>query len=84
MDFDSLPRLSSQERAGLGLDGLRLNVLRPAGKDQPDALAIINLKKVYVGESIPGTRARLIAVEPAGIAIEIESEGMNKRFRIPR
>ncbi|HNZ47520.1 MAG TPA: hypothetical protein PKN92_01620 [Candidatus Hydrogenedentes bacterium] len=84
VSVDNLPRLSSQERARFGLDGLRVNVLRPADKDQPDALAIINLKKVYVGETIPGTRARLIGVASSGIGIEIEVEGSNKQFRIPR
>jgi hypothetical protein len=81
---DGLPRLSSQDRARLGLDGVRLNVLRPADKDQPDALAIINLKKVYVGETIPGTRARLIGVVSSGIGIEIESDGSLKQYRMPR
>ena len=54
MNIDALPRLSSQDRENLGLNNLQLNVLRPADKNQPDALAIINLKKVYVGEMIPG------------------------------
>lgn len=84
VDMNSLPRLSVQDRESLGLDNLRLNVLRPADKDQPDALAIINLKKVYVGEMIPGTRARLIAVESNAIGVEVNSAGALKRFRIPR
>ncbi|NLN92578.1 MAG: hypothetical protein GX130_04605 [Candidatus Hydrogenedens sp.] len=84
VNVENLPRLSSQERSRLGLDGIRLNVLRPADKDQPDALAIINLKKVYVGETIPGTRARLIGVVSSGIGIEIESDGTTKQFRLPR
>lgn len=84
VDMDALPRLSTQEREDLGLDNIRLNVLRPADKDQPDALAIINLKKVYVGEMIPGTSARLIAVESGAIGVEVDSGGSQKRFRIPR
>ena len=84
VDMDALPRLSTQEREDLGLDNIRLNVLRPADKDQPDALAIINLKKVYVGEMIPGTSARLIAVESGAIGVEVDSGGAQKRFRIPR
>ena len=84
VDMNALPRLSTQEREDLGLDNIRLNVLRPADKDQPDALAIINLKKVYVGEMIPGTSARLIAVESGAIGVEVDSGGSQKRFRIPR
>ncbi len=84
VDLGSLPRLSTQEREDYGLDNLRLNVLRPADKNQLDALAIINLKKVYVGEMIPGTPARLIAVDGGSIGVEITSGGAQKRFRIPR
>lgn len=84
VDLSNLPRLSVHDREYLGLDNIRLNVLRPADKDQPDALAIINLKKVYVGEMIPGTRARLIAVDSGAIGIEVEGDGDQKRFRIPR
>lgn len=82
MDIDSLPRLSANDRSRYGLDNLRLNVLRAADRDQPEGMAIINLKKVYVGEIIPGTRARLIAVEATGIGIEIEDT--RERYRIPR
>lgn len=84
VDMNALPRLSTQDRESLGLDNLRLNVLRPADKDQPDALAIINLKKVYVGEMIPGTRARLIGVDANAIGVEVNSDGGLKRYRIPR
>lgn len=82
MEVDALPRLSAHDRARLGLDNLRLNVLREADSDQPEGMAIINLKKVYVGETIPGTRARLIGVQATGIAIEMEDS--RERFRIPR
>ncbi len=84
VNVNKLPRLSVQEQEELNLDSLRLNVLRPADKTQPDALAIINLKKVYVGEMIPGTPARLIAVDAGAIGIEIDTGGAQKRFRIPR
>ena len=80
----NLPRLSMHEREMLGLDNIRLNVLRPADKQQPDALAIINLKKVYVGEVIPGTPARLIAVESNAIGVEVQSGGATKQYQIPR
>ncbi len=84
VDINSLPRLSTQDRENLGLDNLQLNVLRPADKNQPDALAIINLKKVYVGEMIPGTPARLIGVEAGAIGVEIDKGGAQRQFKIPR
>lgn len=84
VNIDALPRLSSQDRENLGLNNLQLNVLRPADKNQPDALAIINLKKVYVGEMIPGTSARLIGVEAGAIGVEIDKGGARRQFKISR
>jgi len=84
VNIDALPRLSSQDRENLGLNNLQLNVLRPADKNQPDALAIINLKKVYVGEMIPGTSARLIGVEAGAIGVEIDKGGTRRQFKISR
>ncbi len=79
-DINGLARLGQTEREKLGLGELRLNVLREASPSQPEGLAIINLKKVYVGEMIPGTNARLIAVKSRAIAIEIEGTG--ERFKV--
>ena len=79
-DINALPRLGQTERERLGLSDMRLNVLREASPSQPEGLAIINLKKVYVGEMIPGTNARLIAVQTRAIAIEIEGTG--ERFKV--
>ncbi len=82
MDIERLQRLSAQDRSRLRLDNLRLNVLREASRDHPEPMAIINLKKVYVGETIPGTRVRLIGVTANGIGIEVEDT--RERYRIPR
>lgn len=79
-EMDSLPRLGVGDRNRHNLGELRLNMLRAVGPSQPEALAVINLKKVYVGEIIPGTRARLIGVQPRAIAIEIEETG--ERYRV--
>jgi hypothetical protein len=75
VDIASLPRLSSSDRTRLGLDELKLNVLREATETRPEALAIINLNKVYIGEEIPGTDARLIGVARHGIGIEMRRTG---------
>lgn len=74
-DVQQYPRLSSSDMARYGLSDMRLNVLREATPTRPEALAIINLNKVYVGEDIPGSDARLIGVARYGIAIEIKSTG---------
>ena len=76
----SQKRLGERERSRHGLTELRLNVLRVATPTQPEPSAIINLKKVYVGEVIPDTRARLIGVQSRSIAIEIEGTG--ERYRV--
>lgn len=75
VDITGFPRLSNSDKARLGLDDLKLNVLREATDTRPEALAIINLNKVYVGENIPGTDARLIAVTRHGIGIEMRRTG---------
>ncbi len=82
VDIETLQRLSANDRARLRLDNLRLNVLREASREHPEAMAIINLKKVYLGETIPGTPVRLIGVTATGIGIEVEET--RERFRIPR
>ena len=79
-EINALPRLGERERSRHGLTELRLNVLRVATPTQPEPSAIINLKKVYVGEVIPDTRARLIGVQSRSIAIEIEGTG--ERYRV--
>jgi len=79
-EINALPRLGERERSRHGLTELRLNVLRVATPTQPEPSAIINLKKVYVGEIIPDTRARLIGVQSRSIAIEIEGSG--ERYRV--
>ncbi len=81
VDLESLPILRSSERVRYGLENLRLNVLREAGPNRPSGLAIINLNKVYIGEMIPGTRARLIEVKSHGIGIEIADTG--EQFYVP-
>jgi hypothetical protein len=79
---NALPRLTLADQERYGLGELRLNVLREAGPGNPDPVAIINLKKVYLGERIPGTSARLIGISSRAIAIEIEGSGA--RFRVSR
>jgi hypothetical protein len=81
VDLRSLPVLRASERTQFGLGNLKLNILREAKKDRPYGLAIINLDKVYIGEMIPGTRARLIEVKSHGIGIELVDSG--KRFYVP-
>lgn len=75
MDISTLPILPRSDYGRYGLDGLSLNMLREPSKDRPNGLAIINLNKVYPGESIQGSKAKLIGVSRIGIGIEIETTG---------
>lgn len=80
VNLRELPILRSSDRARFGLENLKLNVLRETSENRPHGLAIINLNKVYIGEIIPGTRARLIEVKAHGIGIEIVDTG--ERFYV--
>lgn len=73
-DIRELPPLRSSERARFGLESLKINMLREPSKNRPRGSVIINLKKVYLDERIPGTSARLVAVASDGIALEVGSE----------
>jgi hypothetical protein len=72
IDVSSLPILANSDFSRYGLDGISLNMLREPSPDRPNGLAIINLNKVYPGELIQGSQARLVAVTQDGIAVEIE------------
>jgi hypothetical protein len=73
-DIRDLPPLRSAERARFGLESLKINMLREPSKNRPRGSVIINLKKVYLDERIPGTSARLVGVVSHGIALEVGSE----------
>ena len=70
-----LPELRGSDRVRLGLENMRINVIREADAGRPHGVAIINLHKVFVGERIPGTNAKLIGVAHYGIAIEMAETG---------
>lgn len=78
VNLRELPLLRNSERVQYGLEDLRLNMIREATPQRPEAMAIINLNKVYVGEMVPATGARLIAVERHGVGIEVGG----KRFYV--
>lgn len=80
-DLKSLPVLRTSDRMSLGLENMRVNFLREATPSRPTAMAVINLNKIHLGEVIPGTRARLVAVERHGIGIEVADTG--KRYYVP-
>ncbi len=82
VDPRTLPRLRESHCERMGIRELQINMLQPKSKTRPYPSAIINLNKVYVGERIPRTSARLIAVDGLdGIAIEIENT--KKRYYVP-
>ena len=71
VDMDSLPTLTQTARREHGLEDLRINMLRAPSENRPRPSALIDYQVVYVGETIPGTNARLLAVSVRGIAIEV-------------
>jgi len=79
-NLKDLPRMRAAERARMGLENIRINMLREASETRPYGLAVINLDKVYVGDLIPRTQVKLLEVEPRGIAIENLADG--KRYYI--
>lgn len=81
-DIRTLPMLSRNDRSHYNLENLSLNMLNEANAQRPTGNAIINLEKVFVGETLPGTNAKLVDVRSHGIAVEILSS--HQRFYIPR
>jgi hypothetical protein len=71
VDLRTLPMLSESERFRLGLPPLKINIVGLPTKRQPRPSALINFEKVYLGEYIKNTNARLIAVELHGVGIEV-------------
>jgi len=68
--------LRESDRRRLGLTKFQLNMLIPANESRPHASAIINLNKVYLGETIPRTNAKLVAVDGLeGVVIELQGSG---------
>lgn len=81
-DIRKLPMLSRSERAQYGLEKLTINMLNEASATRPLGNALINLEKIFIGETLPGTNATLIDVKSHGIAIEIMST--SQRYYVPR
>jgi len=81
IDFSLLPVLSDADRARLGLPELRVNMTLPASKTRPRGSAVINIKQVFLGQTIGNTNVKLVAVEKSGVAIEATST--RERFYIP-
>ncbi|HRI88333.1 MAG TPA: hypothetical protein PK869_08710, partial [Candidatus Hydrogenedentes bacterium] len=77
VDFDRLPILTETDRVRLGLPQLKINIVGIPNSRNPRASALINMQKVYVGENIPSTQARLIDVDLRGVAIDV---GGNRYF----
>lgn len=81
-DIRTLPMLSRSERSQYRLEGLTINMLNEASATRPLGNALINLEKIFIGETLPGSNATLIDVKSHGIAIEIMST--RQRYYLPR
>ncbi|NUM55500.1 MAG: hypothetical protein HUU46_17770 [Candidatus Hydrogenedentes bacterium] len=73
-DVEKLPILSESVRVRLGLPALKINIVGIPNNRNPRASALINMQKVYVGENIPGTSARLMDVSLRGVALDINGQ----------
>ena len=71
VDLNVLPVLSESERVRLGLPPLQVNIVGLPTKRQPRPSALINYEKVYVGEFISNTNARLVDVELRGVGLNV-------------
>lgn len=71
INFDTLPVLTETDRIRLELPPLQINIVGIPNARNPRASALINMQKVYVGENIPSTQARLLDVDLRGIAIDV-------------
>lgn len=81
-DIRTLPMLSRSDRAQYRLEGMTINMLNEASPTRPLGNALINLEKIFIGETLPGSNATLIDVKSHGIAIEIMST--RQRYYLPR
>jgi len=57
---------------------LKINVLRPSSEQFPDALAVVNRRKVAVGDSVDG--AKVLEIRADGILFEYAGESFFVRF----
>lgn len=78
----SLPLMNETDRRRFGLSGTKINMVRPVTDANPYASVIINLVPVQVGEVIPNSRVRVIAVYIDGIVVETVAEGERYFMRV--
>lgn len=69
--LNRLPILTPSEETRLGLPTITINTVAAPNERQPRPAALINYTLVYLGETIPGTNARLFAVDVLGIGLEV-------------
>ena len=69
------PPLRVSDRVRFGLEDLKINGMRQPSANRPYGVAYINMERVYLQETIPGTRAKIIGINLRGIAIEIHGSG---------
>ena len=72
--LEKLPLLTESERVRLGLPPIKINIVGMPNGRTTRASALINMQKVYVGENIPDTDARLFDVDLHGIGLEVRGK----------
>lgn len=74
-----LPILTPSEQERLGLPRLKVNFVSQASSTRPHPYALINYNKVYLGEPVPNTNARIIGVSVQGVGIDVDG----RRYFVP-
>ena len=69
--LNKLPVLTPSEETRLGLPSITINTVAAPNERQPRPAALVNYSLVYLGETVPGTNARLFAVDVLGIGLEV-------------
>ncbi len=78
----SLPLMNETDRRRFGLSGTKINMVRPVTDANPYASVIINLVPVQIGEVIPNSTVRVIAVDMDGIVVEAVAGGERYFMRV--
>ena len=71
---DQLPLLTDRMRMSLDLPEFEIRFIGTPTSRNPRSWAVVNMERIYVDNYIPGTDAKVIAIQLNGIGIEIEGK----------
>jgi len=71
---DQLPVLTDRMRTSLDLPKFEIRFIGTPTSRNPRSWAVVNMERIYIDNYVPGTDAKVIAIELNGIGIEIEGK----------